>query len=350
MEGANDAGIRHKWGGKLMGFIYRSAQESWIDISMDLYNVSSGAALKDLYKINDEISVLKARLKTLDEAVSINCNVTFDMLEDLNEKRRRLINFADGIHYELSYLIDNPFSVSMGNIVEAAYALNPKDITISAADASGTETTYSLENLISADIYDASLKADFEAKVGALDTDEISYDLSQALIEGDYWEGEYEKAIKISEVQNEIFTTEVRNNWTSISDSEKKKLAKKYVEEIMEIYGGGVKIYYHIKFDDLPDGTFGETTGDTIKLDNDFIEIPVKDFSVDKFINTMTHEARHKYQKEVKRYPDKFNVPESVIDGWRKNVRYSDKNYKPYYHSLSEIDARAFAALARLYY
>lgn len=335
-----------------MGFIYKSVQESWIDISMDLYNFSSGAALKDLYKIDDEINVLKVRLKTFDEAVSINCNVTFDMLEDLNEKRRRLVSFADGIHYELSYLVDNPFSVAMGNIVEAAYALNPKDITISAADSSGTETTYSLENLISTDIYDAGLKADFEARVGVLNTDEISYDLSQALLEGDYWEGEYEKAIKISEVQNEIFTDEVRNNWTNISDSEKKKLAKKYVEEIIEIYGGDVKIYYHIKFDDLPDGKLGKTTGDTIKLNYNFIDNPVKDYSVDKFINTMTHEARHKYQETVKGHPDKFNVPKSVIDGWRENVPYSDKDdkYKKYYHSPSEADARAFAALARLYY
>lgn len=334
-----------------MAFIYKSAQESWIDISMDLYNASSGAALKDLYKIDDEIRILKARLKTLDEAVSINCNVTFNMLENLNEKRRRLISFADGIHYELSYLTDNPFSVAMGNIAEAAYALNPKDITISAADSSGTETTYSLENLISADIYDAGLKADFEARVRTLNTDEISYDLSQALLEGDYWAGEYEKAIKISEVQNEIFTDEVRNNWTDISDSEKKKLAKKYVEEIMEIYSGGVKIYYHIKFDDnLPNGKFGKTTGNTIKLNYNFIDNPVKDFSVDKFINTMTHEARHKYQKAVKRYPDKFNVPESVIDGWKDDVILSDENYKLYYHLSCEVDARAFAALARLYY
>lgn len=333
-----------------MGFIYKSAQESWIDISMDLYNFSSGAALKDLYKIDDEIRILKARLKTFDEAVSINCNVTFDMLEDLNEKRRRLISFADGIHYELSYLIDNPFSVAMGNIVEAAYALNPKDITISAVDSSGTETTYSLENLISADIYDAGLKADFEARVGALNTDEICYDLSQALLEGDYWEEEYEKAIKISEVQNEIFTDEVRNNWTSISDSEKKKLAKKYMKEMMEIYGGGVKIYYYIKFDDLPDGKLGKTTGDTIKLNYNFIDNPVKDYSVDKFINTMTHEARHKYQETVKGHPDKFNVPKSVIDGWRKTVQYSPENYKLYYHSPNEADARAFATLARLYY
>ncbi len=333
-----------------MGFIYRSAQESWIDISMNLYRGQSRTALKELYEIDDEIRILKARLKTLGETVELNCNVTFDMLEDLNEKGRRLISFADGIHYELSYLIDNPFSVAMGNIAEAAYALNPKDITISAADASGTETTYSLENLISADIYDASLKPDFEAKVGALDTDEISYDLSQALIEGDYWEGEYEKAIKISEVQNEIFTTEVRNNWTSISDSEKKKLAKKYVEEIIEIYGGGIKIYYHIKFDDLPDGTFGETKGEKIKLNYNFIDNPVKDYSVDKFINTMTHEARHKYQETVKSHPDKFNVPESVIDGWRKDTKYNGDNYKPYYHSPNEVDARAFSALARLFY
>lgn len=335
-----------------MGFIYKSAQESWIDISMNLYRGQSRTALKELYEIDDEIRILKARLKTLGETVELNCNVTFDMLEDLNEKGRRLISFADGIHYELSYLIDNPFSVAMGNIVEAAYALNPKDITISAADASGTKTTYSLENLISADIYDAGLKADFEARVGTLDTDEISYDLSQALLEGDYWEGEYEKAIKISEVQNEIFTDEVRNNWTDISDSEKKKLAKKYMKEIMEIYGGGVKIYYYIKFDDLPDGRFGETKDEKIKLNYNFIDNPVKDYSVDKFINTMTHEARHMYQETVKGHPDKFNVPKSVIDGWRKTVRYSDRDdkYKKYYHSPSETDARAFATLARLYY
>lgn len=334
-----------------MGYIYKSVEESWIDISMDLYSQQSRTALKELYEIDDQISGLKARLKTFDESLSINCNVTFDMLEDLNEKERRLISFADGIHYELSSLVDNPFSVAMGNIVESAYALNPKDITISAVDSSGTETTYSLEDLISADIYDASLKADFEAKVGTLNTDEISYDLSQALIEGDYWASEYEKAIKISKVQNEIFTDEVRNNWVNLSDSEKKKLAKKYVEEIMEIYGGGVKIYYHIKFDDnLSDGKLGETKGEKIKLNYNFIDNSVKDYSVDKFINTMTHEARHMYQETVKGHPDKFNVPKSVIDGWRKTTKYNGDNYKPYYHSPNEADARAFAALARLYY
>lgn len=336
-----------------MGYIYKSVEESWIDISMDLYKYNSRKALEDLYKINDEISVLKAKLKTFDETVNINCNVTFDMLEDLNEKRRRLISFADGIHYELSSLVDNPFSVAMGNIVEAAYALNPKDITISAADSSGTETTYSLENLISADIYDASLKADFEAKVEKLNTDEISYDLSQALIEGDYWASEYEKAIKISDIQKDIFTADVRNNWTSISDSEKKKLAKKYMKELMEIYGGDVKIYYYIKFDNnLSDGKLGETKGEKIKLNHNFIDNPVKDYSVDKFINTMTHEARHMYQKEVKGHPDKFNVPKSVINGWQEIVPYSDRDdkYKKYYHSPSETDARAFSALTRLYY
>lgn len=334
-----------------MGYIYKSVEESWIDISMDLYSQQSRTALKELYEIDDQISGLKARLKTFDESLSINCNVTFDMLEDLNEKERRLISFADGIHYELSSLVDNPFSVAMGNIVESAYALNPKDITISAVDSSGTETTYSLEDLISADIYDASLKADFEAKVGTLNTDEISYDLSQALIEGDYWEGEYEKAAKISDIQNEIFTDEVRNNWVNLSDSEKKKLAKKYMKELMEIYGGENKIYYSVKFDDnFDEGEFGVTASGIIRLNNNFIDNPVKDYSVDKFINTMTHEARHMYQKDVKLYPKKYNVPKSVIDGWRNDVQYSPKNYNPYYHSPSEADARAFAALARLYY
>ena len=52
----------------------------------------------------------------------------------------------------------------------------------------------------------------------------------------------------------------------------------------------------------------------------------------------------------VKLYPDKFNVPKSVIDGWRKTVILSDENYNLYYHLPCEADARAFAALARLYY
>lgn len=334
-----------------MGYIYKSVEESWIDISMDLYNYESRKALDDLYKINDEISALKSKLNMLGKTVALDCDVTFDMLEDLNEKKRRLISFANGIHYELSSLVDNPFSVAMGNIVEAAYTLNPMDITISAADSSETETTYSLENLISADIYDSNLKADFEARVEKLNTDEISYDLSQALIEGDYWEGEYEKAAKISEIQNEIFTADVRNNWVSMSDGEKKKLAKKYVKNLIEIYGGENKIYYHVKFDDnFEVGEFGVTASGIIRLNNNFIDNPVKNYSVDKFIDTMTHEARHRYQIEVKDYPDKFNVPKSIINGWSRNIEYSTDKFKNYYLTPSEADARAFAALARLYY
>ncbi|MCM1287522.1 MAG: hypothetical protein NC240_04365 [Clostridium sp.] len=333
-----------------MGFIYKSIQNSWIDISMDMYNYRTREALDDLYKIDGELSTLKTKLAALGKTVNLNCNVTFDMLEDLNEKRRKLISFADGIHYELSYLADNPFSVAMGNIVEAAYALNPKDIKVSTTGPSGTEVTYSLESLISADIYDATLKADFEARVAALDTDEISYDLSQALIEGDYWEVEYKKALKIAEAQNEIFTADVRNNWVDMSDSDRKKLAKKYIKKLIEIYGGEVNIYYKVKFDDLEDGKFGKTERGTIWLNYNFIDSPVEKYSVDKFIATMTHEARHMYQKKVKLEPDKFNVPKSIIDGWRQNIEYSDDELENYYHTLSEADARAFAALARLYY
>ncbi|MCM1171856.1 MAG: hypothetical protein NC393_06980 [Clostridium sp.] len=333
-----------------MGFIYKSIQNSWIDISMDMYNYDSRKALDDLYKIDGELSTLKTKLAALGKTVNLNCNVTFDMLEDLNEKRRKLISFADGIHYELSYLADNPFSVAMGNIVEAAYALNPKDIKVSTAGPSGTEVTYSLESLISADIYDATLKADFEARVAALDTDEISYDLSQALIEGDYWEGEYEKALKIAEAQNEIFTADVRNNWVDMSDSDRKKLAKKYIKKLIEIYGGKVNIYYKVKFDDLGDGKFGNTVDGTIWLNYDFIDSPVEKYSVDKFIDTMTHEARHMYQQDVENEPDKYNVPLSVIDGWGQTVPYSKDYFRIYYHTLSETDARALAALARMYY
>ena len=64
-------------------------------------------------------------------------------------------------------------------------------------------------------------------------------------------------------------------------------------------------------------------------------------YSLDKLIDTMTHEMRHRYQEL-----NTSDMPESIYGEWQQTYISSEDDYDAYYRQPVEEDAKAFAALA----
>jgi hypothetical protein len=93
---------------------------------------------------------------------------------------------------------------------------------------------------------------------------------------------------------------------------------------------------------------------DKIGFNPYFRDLATGNHSVDAMIRVMVHEVRHSYQWEVRygwgSFPD---IPESVQYDWsREYIRFNrltgrDSNFMEYYLQPVEVDANAFAGLAR---
>ncbi|WP_321388656.1 hypothetical protein [uncultured Enterococcus sp.] len=333
----------------------KTRNENWLDRSSRLYNDISSEITK-LYNAQKEAQDAVDAVAAQGDIGSLSLPVTNAQVEELNEKRRTLVSFCNGVHYEISELIDNPFSVGVSETIQAAYELNPSDITVKT----GTQFFFfdkntSLTDLISSTITDDELKADFQEKAKNLDKDKLSDTLQEDIKEARFWKDEFIKAEDCRKVAEEVFTPEVRAGWDSMSAAERKEIIENYVDQLSKVLGDGSKIHDKVVYD--ADGygyasnpskfLFWWTGSRTVSINPEFVDDPQKNYSVDKVIDTLTHETRHIYQNEVRENPGKYNAPELVIDDWSAEYIQAKDDYRNYYQQSVEEDAKAFAALAR---
>ena len=330
-----------------MGTKIKSNDKGWIDISDFLYN-SMGTVCTKMKSVISCAYKAIATVSATGDIGSLDISITSNDIEILNEKRRKLVYFANGIHYEIDELVDNPFSIAIGNIVEDAIGLNPSDISVFPKYTGILSECTSLTSLVGFSVMDEELKKDFEVRAYILDNDVLSYEVEQAIKEADYWEGEYQKAIECGKIVDNIFTDEVRKNWASLSVDEREMYLEQYRREIALVMGEGMDVSAEpMKFTASEYG-LSYPGRSHIEINPAFVENPTGNYSLDKAIDTVTHETRHQYQNTIKLADEKekgrTDAPDDLISGWYKQYD-SKKDYDLYYHSLKEMDARAFAAV-----
>ncbi len=218
-----------------------------------------------------------------------------------------------------------------------------------------------MQSIISSSIIDEQLKEQFDNSVASLDGDSIGVNLSQAIQESEYWEKEYIKAHQCTEIANEIFTEEVRVNWESLTVDERIILATQYEEAVWRLMSEqwDVSVVPLTFSDELG----GAQSDGTIYVHMEYVTNPIEDKNLDMLIQTITHEVRHQYQRGVAdmgfwgEYVDpEIDSPGNVYWNWRDSINnYINQNdpnesKEAYYAQSVEIDARAYAALATMYY
>ena len=347
--------------------IVKSSETKWLELSQQWY-WGGGAAqpsINSLYAAFEAAQAAVILVAKHREIGSLTLPITKAQLESHNEKRRKIVSFCNAIHYEASKLVDNPFSVKMSETAQKAYGLDPSDTKVKTGSFLGIDLTSSLTKLISSTYTDDKLKEDFKKKYKALDKDEPSSDLKEAMKAARFWDKEYEKAENCKKIAEEIFTDEVRKNWPNMTVEERQTIVNDYANRIgQELYGEGnwfEKLFgiqpSVVKANQIdyttyvgPEDSFGSSSyGEReIKVNNFFISNPTRNFSVDKVIDTVTHETRHEYQAQVFHNPEKYGAPEDLVKNWDKATYIpARKNYTKYYLQPIEADAKSFAALSR---
>jgi hypothetical protein len=334
-----------------------SKNGTWVTISYEWYNSAKSDYTNPFYKAMGEAQKAVDTVASAGDIGSLRIALSMNDMERFNEKRRRFVSFCNGIHYELSKLVDTPFSVKVSDFTQAAYDLDPSKIKVKTgrfpmADAIFFGTP--LTKLVASTITDNQLREDFERKYRALDDDVPPATLKESMKEARFWEGEFQKSEKIRQVAEEVFTPAVRADWPNMSRAEREAVVNEYAGRIGEIYyeieipewDMHFGVVRHVGY--LSGNGYGLSHGNgTIEINEQFVTDGTGNFSVDKVIDTLTHEARHEYQAEVKRHPDEFGIPQDLLDEWNLPYQSAQNNYQRYYNQEVERDARGFAAVSR---
>lgn len=139
----------------------------------------------------------------------------------------------------------------------------------------------------------------------------------------------------------EIFTPEIINNWSRITEENRLKLVLEYGKTVSKNFD--LKEFHEIIIKELGFGVYGETSGDGyIYISESLVKNDMS--SPLQIIDTLTHEMRHQFQMESLNGLHK--VPQEIINEWRiGETEYT--NSPPYvfdpwgykYNPL-ELDAR----------
>lgn len=137
-----------------------------------------------------------------------------------------------------------------------------------------------------------------------------------------------------------IFTPEVIENWSTMSDAERRSLAEEYAAEVAKAFE--LVNYTGVIIEQLEPGVAGYNNGDgSIHLTEELIASWNSPFQI---IDTITHELRHQYQNEcVNGYHD---VPDSVREEWAKAYEMYTYDYPTcydpwgYMYNPLELDSR----------
>lgn len=290
--------------------------------------------------------------------VYFECKFNLATLEKLNTVKEKLTYMANGIFYEMSELVDVPLSLGVSELLDRVTEINPADITLEGVNITGLEEIVSLPNVFDKCIVDEVLITEFNNKCSQLNNDVVSPKSEDANKEAEFWAKEYEKAELCSVAANKIFSEEIRADWYELDDESKIKLINMYKTEVAIILSEDNPINtISVEFVEEETGFYGNSQGDKIELNNDFIDDPHLLYDVDKLIDNITHEMRHQYQNWVSDNPDMYGATEGIandfsIDNYVKydeNViddkKYTD-DFTAYYTQDMEVDAKGFAALS----
>lgn len=332
----------------------KSTAQSWINCSNVLFNTIDFNNIEPLYDAFDAAQRAVNTVTSAGDIGSLNLPVTRQGIESLNEKRRKLVSFCNAIHYEISELIDNPFSVRTAGILEASYDLDPKDFKVKTGKTLWWNKMTSLGDLMISTMTDEDLKSDFAKRVKALDEDKVSDTLKEAIKEARFWRGEFEKSNRCQEIATDVFTSKIRGQWSSITEARRKEIVEDYADRIgNELFGRGMII----KYDSTGEGSYGYADDGTmgigrhISINPRFVTNPKKDYSIDNLIDTLTHESRHQYQDKARSSLfNSYDLPDSLKGQWKAPyITYAPEkdNYFQYYNQEVERDARAFAGVSR---
>jgi hypothetical protein len=146
-----------------------------------------------------------------------------------------------------------------------------------------------------------------------------------------------------SDAAKEIFTPEVLAEWNFLTYEQRERIVREYSKAI----GEGLNIDFKgVIFDALEPELRGYNCGDGyVHLNSDFISDPKNLIGM---IDTVAHEARHQFQNEAIRNPEKFGIDEATLKEWEFGFNnYSTQlatAYDPwgYHYNPVEIDARYF--------
>jgi hypothetical protein len=259
----------------------------------------------------------------------------------------------------------------MSDTVTNAYALKPENISV----VTGSfwffwNTTTSLVDLFDIILIDCDLRNDFMSRINALNTKEKSVTLNQAILEARFWQNEFVMARAIQAIGEQIFTDRVRENWEAKTPEERIALMERFMNESMAVMFADMPINRtgELVFDASGNGVMRRNEGGAVGIDQigfnpDFRDLATGNHSVDAMIRVMVHEVRHAYQWEIREWarqpesergPNPFpHVPDSVMTDWgRDYIEHNrltgrDNNFMEYYLQPVEVDANAFAGLAR---
>ena len=337
---------------KLVAKIIRSKDSGWLDASDIFYNDMQPTNLAE--KLADAVENINKAIDCLDNADGLNSftfSLTKDDTEELVANLRRFVYFCNGIHYEISELVDTPFSTKMGNLANEAIALNPSDYRYVKSQFLCFKDYMTLEDLIESTIEDDALRQSFREKAMSLDEDTASFELQQSILEANWWQNEFVIAEEIDKATDEFFTPEVREKWDSMTPDERDVYIQEYKEILDRAYfEGDQKVTTEVEYLSVVDEYgnpvnpgFGlaSNSPNYIAINPNFRDDPTGMYSLDKLIDTMTHEMRHRYQRL-----NTSEMPNSIREEWDQPYVSSSVNYDQYYRQPVEEDAKAFAALA----
>lgn len=137
-----------------------------------------------------------------------------------------------------------------------------------------------------------------------------------------------------------IFTPEVIENWSTMSDAERRSLADAYAAEVAKAFD--LENYTGVIIEQLDPGVLGYNNGDgSIHLSEELFASWTSPFQI---IDTITHELRHQYQSEC--VDGLHDVPDSVREEWA--VAFQIYNYDHptcydpwgYMYNPLELDSR----------
>jgi hypothetical protein len=324
----------------------KSVDMSWVDCSRAYYGAVE-RVVTPLFQAINEAQIAISTVSGAGDIGNLRIPLSYDDIESLNEKRRRLVSFSNAIHYEISELIDNPFSIRVAEILEAAYSLDPKNYKAVTGRLLFWNTETSLGDLLLSIIIDSQLKADFDNRINALNNDKPSAQLKDAITEARFWQSEFNKSNECQRIAAEVFTANVRSNWDSMTRAERETIVQSYSNQISQVlFKKNTTVVYDA-------GGFGYSQSGgrrRISINPDFVTYsnPEGSYTVDKVIDTLTHEMRHQYQHQVtSSWTNKYKASDDLLSQWNAPYIQSSTNYTDYYRQEVERDARAFAALSR---
>ena len=319
---------------------------SWVNCADSWYRTVS-KQVGYLYEALSEANTAIRTVSSAGDIGSLSISLTNNDIEVLNAKRRKLVSFCHGVHYEISQMIDNPFSVSIADTLQAAYDLNPSNFKVKTGTFIFWDTMTSLSDLIKSTMTDKKLKDSFDKRVNGLDRDAPSKTLKDAIKEAKFWQKEFKHAEQCQKIAGEVFTDDIRNKWTTMTVDERKRVVEDYAHKIgQEMYGEDTTVMYDAS-------GFGYSTaggilgiGKGISINPKFVNNPTQDYSVDKVIDTLTHETRHQYQNRASGFFGGYGISDGLKDQWNASYIQPKDDYYAYYRQEKERDARGFAAVS----